>query len=161
MMFNEALQKLKSSRSLMKLALFSIFFLAIYTLIDSFNLSYREMILEYGMYLVIINVFINLLMALLSGLLMVLNTIMVDLKGIESKGANLSFVSILFRILTYGCTPCVIAFFANIGIAFSVMALPLAGLPYKLLSLVLILLGLVWTRYEINNTTCKIKAPTA
>ncbi|CAM2838005.1 hypothetical protein [Erysipelothrix tonsillarum] len=161
MMFNEALQKLKAPRTLIQWTLFTIFFFGIYTLIDSFNLSYRDMVLEFGIYLVIINVCLNLLMALLSGLLMVLNTIMVDLKGIESKGANLSFVSIIFGILTYGCTPCVIAFFANIGIAFSVIALPLAGLPYKLLSLVLILLGLGWTRYEINNTTCKIKAPTA
>jgi hypothetical protein len=50
----------------------------------------------------------------------------------------------------------VIAFFASIGIAFSVIALPLAGLPYKFISLILILIGLFWIRKEIDKP-CKVK----
>jgi hypothetical protein len=52
----------------------------------------------------------------------------------------------------------VIAFFAVIGITFSVAVLPFAGLPYKILALVLLVVGLVWLMYEIQNTKCKVPA---
>ncbi|MGE4378614.1 MAG: hypothetical protein AB7E16_01740, partial [Candidatus Izemoplasmatales bacterium] len=70
------------------------------------------------------------------------------------------FVSIfagLFGLLTYGCTPCVIAFFSTIGISFAVAALPLAGLPYKLIALVLLIVGFFWLKYESNHVKCKMK----
>lgn len=132
------------------------FFLVIYTLLDDFNMSYGQMQNDYGTYLVIINVSLNLLMAGLTALLLTLSTANIALKGKDTKGSNLGFLSILFGVLTYGCTSCVIAFFASLGIAFSVVALPLAGLPYKFVSLALILIGLWWTKREINTGVCKI-----
>jgi hypothetical protein len=96
-------------------------------------------------------------MSLLSALLLILSTAMATLKGKETISSNVSFVSVFFGILTYGCTPCVIAFLGSLGIAFSVTILPLAGLPYKIISLVLILIGLVWTYYEIEHGKCKVK----
>ena len=92
-------------------------------------------------------------MALLSAYLMSLSHWMFKVHGFNPKGENLSFVAILFGILTYGCTPCVIAFFASIGISFSVMVLPLAGMPYKIISLVLILIGIYWA----NKESCKVR----
>jgi uncharacterized membrane protein YccF (DUF307 family) len=80
-----------------------------------------------------------------------LSTAMVELKGKEGKSSNFGFLSVLFGFLTYGCTSCVIAFFASVGIAFSVIILPLAGLPYKLISLLLILIGLFWMSKEIEK----------
>lgn len=135
---------------------FFAFFMVIYTMIDGFNLSYPAMQEQYGSYLVAINILLNFMMALLSAMLLNLSTAMAALKGKESKGSNLSFVSVLFGILTYGCTPCVIAFFASVGIAFSVIALPLAGLPYKLISLLLIVIGILWTIREIKFGQCKV-----
>ena len=157
-MFTLALERLKTRSSILQGLGFMAIFILIYTIIDHNNLSYGEMASIYGSYLVYTNVTLNVLMAFLSALLLLLSTANAELKGKESLGSNLSFVSVLFGILTYGCTPCVIAFFASLGIAFSVMALPLAGLPYKFISIGLLVLGLIWTYYELQYGKCKVKA---
>ena len=156
-MLQEALKLLKTKKFMVQALLFSAVFMVMYSLIDSFNMSYSLMNKTYGTYLVVINIALNIIMAGLSALLMNLSSAMVLLKGQDSKGSNMSFVSILFGIFTYGCTPCVIAFFANIGITFSVFVLPLAGLPYKLVSLLLLSIGLWWTAREIEKGVCKVK----
>src|SRR5690554_1878111 len=155
-MFDEALKLIKTKKYLTSAFAFFVFFIAIYTLLDSFNLSYAQMQNQYGTYLVFLNVGLNIVMAGLTALLLTLSTANVALKGKDTKGSNLGFLSILFGVLTYGCTTCVITFFASIGIAFSVIALPLAGLPYKLISLLLILIGLWWTKREIDSGVCKV-----
>ena len=157
-MFTLALERLKTRSSILQGLGFMAIFILIYTIIDHNNLSYGEMASIYGSYLVYTNVTLNALMAILSALLLLLSTANAELKGKESFGSNLSFISVLFGILTYGCTPCVIAFFASLGIAFSVMALPLAGLPYKFISIGLLVLGLIWTYYELQYGKCKVKA---
>ena len=120
-------------------------------------MGYQEMADTYGLTLVITNIFLNIIMSFLSALLMNLSQAMVQLKGKEGKAQSFGFFSVLFGILTYGCTSCVIAFFASIGIAFSVAVLPLAGLPYKLISLILIMIGLIWIRHELNRGSCQVK----
>ncbi|HET6785948.1 MAG TPA: hypothetical protein VFH18_07980 [Erysipelotrichaceae bacterium] len=156
-MFNQAIQLIKTKKSLLQIIVFFIVFMIIYTFIDRNNISYTEMSQTYGNYLIYTNISLNLIMSLLSALLLILSTAMATLKGKETISSNVSFVSVFFGILTYGCTPCVIAFLGSIGIAFSVTILPLAGLPYKIISLVLILIGLVWTYYEIEHGKCKVK----
>ncbi len=138
-------------------AIFFILFMVIYTIVDGLNMSYPEMLEEFGLFLVILNIFTNILMSFLSAALMNLSTSMVELKGREGKGSTFGALSVLFGILTYGCTSCVIAFFASIGIAFSVIALPFAGYPYKIISLLLILIGIYWVIKEIQHGKCKIK----
>ncbi len=155
-MFEEVLALVKTRKYLIRGLAFFVFFLVIYTMLDGFNMSYQQMRYEYGSFLVMTNIGLNLLMAGLTALLLSLSTANVELKGKDTKGSNLGFLSILFGVLTYGCTTCVITFFASIGIAFSVIALPLAGLPYKLLSLLLILVGLWWTKREISHGLCKV-----
>lgn len=136
---------------------FLTFFMIIYTMLDGFNMSYDQMRETYGSGLVITNISLNFIMAFLTALLLNMSTANAALKGgKDTKGTNLGFISVLFGVLTYGCTPCVIAFFGSLGIAFSVIALPFAGLPYKLISLGLIILGLIWTRHEIKTSTCTI-----
>ncbi len=155
-MFIEAIAQIKTRKYIIQFMLFVALFLGLYFLIDYLNMSYAEMESTFGIYLVIINILLNLVMASLSALLMHLSTVMVALKGKEGKGTSLGFISILFGILTYGCTSCVIAFFASIGIAFSVIALPLAGLPYKFISLLLIAIGLWWMKRELIKGTCRV-----
>ena len=133
------------------------FFIIIYTIVDRLNMTYAEMREEYGSFLVVINIITNVIMSFLSALLLNLSTAMIALKGKGGKASNFGFFSIIFGVLTYGCTPCVIAFFASVGVAFSVIALPLAGFPYKLISLALLLLGLFWISKEIQNGKCKTK----
>jgi hypothetical protein len=136
--------------------LYFAFFMFIYTLVDSLNMSYEAMNLEFGFGLVIANIALNIIMALLSMVMLGLTSAQFDLSGKESNGSNLSIASVFFGILTYGCTPCVIAFFAAIGISFSVIALPFAGLPYKFISLAILLIGLIWVIRSIQKTTCPI-----
>ena len=156
-MFQIALERITHKKTVLQTLIFFTIFMVIYTLIDTNNLSYSLMAEQFGMVLVIVNISLNILMASLSALLLSLSTIMAQLKGKESMSSNLSFVSVLFGVLTYGCTPCVIAFFSSIGIVFSVITLPFAGLPYKLISLGLIVIGLIWTYYEIEHGKCKVK----
>ncbi len=155
-MFKQALSMQLSKKYIIQGSLFLVTFLLIYFIVDSLNMSYSEMRETYGVMLVVTNIALNIIMSLLSALLMNFSTAMVEIKGKEGKSTNFGFLSVLFGILTYGCTSCVIAFFASIGIAFSVIALPLAGLPYKLISLILIVIGLFWMSKEIEKP-CQIQ----
>ena len=155
-MLELVLQKQKEKKFIVMNAFFLLFFIGIYTLIDSFNMSYAEMISQYSIWLVILNIVINILMAALSTLMLTFSSAQFNFVGKESKASNLSFVSVLFGILTYGCTPCVISFFAAIGISFGVIALPWAGFPYKLISLAILILGLTWIITRLKKTNCPI-----
>lgn len=155
-MLNFVLRKQLSQKMLLLNFFYFVFFLGMYTVIDSFNMSYQEMATQYGNFLPILNVGLNIIMAIFSMAMMGLTSAQFDFSGRESQGSNMSFISVIFGILTYGCTPCVISFFSAIGIAFSVAVLPLAGLPYKLISLVLVILGFIWVVWSIQRTSCKL-----
>ena len=134
---------------------FFAFFLLVNLVIDNLNISYSEMQSQYSLGLVMTNIILNILMAGISAYLMMISSLQFSIIGKENKSQNFSFVSIIFGILTYGCTPCVVAFFASFGVAFSVYALPLANLPYKIISLGILALGIWFTHRELNKT-CKI-----
>lgn len=157
MMFSEILMMQKTRKYILQgLIVFSVF-LALYFLLDQLNIGYGEMIIEYGVFLVIINVLINIILALISAFMWNVSTALVSLTGKEGKGTFMSGFAYLFGLLTYGCTPCVIAFFSTIGITFAVAALPLAGLPYKFISILLLVAGFFWLKYEANHVKCKVK----
>ncbi|HRY77572.1 MAG TPA: hypothetical protein P5154_02280 [Candidatus Izemoplasmatales bacterium] len=151
-----AFAKLKTRKYLIQSVVFFTVFLVLYSMIDHLNLPYPEMIEIYGRSLVVINVLLNVVMSAAGAVLMALSGINVELRGKEGKGSNLGFFSVFFGMLTYGCTSCVISFFAAVGIAFSVVALPLAGLPYKLISLILVSIGLLWMVWEIKTGKCRV-----
>ena len=155
-MFQQALQLQKTPKYMIQGFILFILFMVIYTVVDGLNMSYKAMAIEYSELLVGVNISINVLMSLGSAALMNLSTAMVVLKGKEGKASTFGSISVLFGILTYGCTSCVIAFFASIGIAFSVAVLPFAGLPYKLISVLLIVIGLIWMYREIEHGVCKV-----
>lgn len=155
-MFQQALQLQKTPKYMIQGFILFVLFMVIYTVVDGLNMSYEAMAIEYSELLVGVNISINVLMSLGSAALMNLSTAMVVLKGKEGKASTFGSISVLFGILTYGCTSCVIAFFASIGIAFSVAVLPFAGLPYKLISVLLIAIGLIWMYREIEHGVCKV-----
>ncbi|NLW15671.1 MAG: hypothetical protein GX038_05380 [Erysipelothrix sp.] len=150
-------EQLKTRKVQREGIIFFLFFLLLFTIIDYLNMSYSEMMNTYSKLLVGINISLNVIMALGSAFLMILSSVMIKIKGIEPKGTNMGVISILFGTLTYGCTPCVIALFANFGITFSVIALPFAGLPYKFMTLGLVAIGIAWSLYDINRGACKVK----
>jgi len=155
-MIEIVLEKQKTKNYIIMNIIAFIGFMVIYSMIDLLNLSYSEMRIEYGTFLPIVNIFINIVMSALSALMITFSSALFHLTKKQGKGSNLSFVSIIFGMLTYGCTPCIIAFFAAIGITFSVAILPLAGLPYKLVSLVLVIIGMVWLLHSIKHIKCNI-----
>ncbi|MDX9807495.1 MAG: hypothetical protein RBS87_02875 [Acholeplasma sp.] len=155
-MLSLVLKKQTSVKYLVSFAIYAIFFMVIYFLLDSLNGGYYEMSVEYGQYLVYLNIGLNIIMSLVSAFMFNLSSALVDLTKKEGKGTFMTMFSVLFGVLTYGCTSCVIAFFAVIGITFSVAVLPLAGLPYKLISLGLLVIGFFWLVREIKRSQCKL-----
>ncbi len=155
-MLNQVLTKLKTKKYILSMVGYFLFFIALYTVLDYLNMSYKEMNNIYGVGLVIGNIALNTLMAAISAFLISATSAQFDFTKKQSKGANMSFVSIIFGIFTYGCTPCVISFLAALGISFSVVVLPLAGLPYKFISLGLLLIGLLWIMLSIKKSTCPV-----
>ncbi len=139
-----------------RVILFSLLFMLIYLIVDYLNMPYKEMMVTYGIGLVITNVILNFMMATLSGVLLALSEGLFQAKKAMLNGEKLSYIAVLFGLLTYGCTPCVISLFATLGITFSVMVLPMAGLPYKLISLVLIVIGIVWARTDLKRNSCEV-----
>lgn len=158
-MIKIAFQKLKERKYIIQGILFLFLFLAIYIILDYLN--YREAFPKPTNTWIILNLFIDLIMATASMLLMNLSTVMVELKSGSDKGSNLGFFSVLFGIFTYGCTSCVVTFLAAVGISFSPTIFPFIhvwyGIVYKLLSLVLLFIGLSIVLYNISKGTCKVK----
>lgn len=134
-----------------------ITFIVLYLLLDYLNMPYSEMKRKYGVHLVIINISMNLIIAYLSMKMLINSEKLWQSFKMKSKGESLSYISILFGIFTYGCTPCVISFLGSIGISFAIVTLPYQGLPYKLISLILVIIGYLWTQKESQRTSCNVK----
>lgn len=156
-LFTQILSMQKSKKYVIQGMVVFVVFLGLYIVLDQLNIGYGQMIKEYGVFLVVINVLINAFLAGMSALMWNISTALVSLTGKEGKGSFLTGFAYIFGLLTYGCTPCVIAFFSTIGITFAVAALPLAGLPYKMISILIVVLGFLWLKYETNHVKCKIK----
>jgi len=155
-MLSLVLQKQKSPKFILSFLIYTVFFIIIYFLLDTLNGGYFDMERDYGLYLVYINIALNIVMSVMSAVMFNLSSALVDLTKKEGKGTFMTMFSVLFGVLTYGCTSCVIAFFAVVGITFSVAVLPLAGLPYKLISMALLILGFFWLLREIKRSQCKL-----
>ena len=156
-MFTMILSMQKEKKYIIQGIIVFTVFIGLYTLLDQLNIGYAGMIAEYGLFLVILNIILNIVMAFISAFMWNISTALVKLTGKEGKGSFVSGLAVIFGMLTYGCTPCVIAFFSTIGLTFAVAVLPLAGLPYKLIALVLLILGFFWLKYESNHVKCKVK----
>ena len=156
-MFKTILSMQKEKKFIVRGLIVFTLFMVLYTMLDFLNIGYSEMIADYGFYLVFINVFVNLMMASLSAFMWNISSGLVILTGKEGKGSFSSGIAYIFGLLTYGCTPCVIALFSTIGLTFTVAVLPLAGLPYKFIAFGLLILGLLWLIYESNHIKCKVK----
>jgi len=157
-MLKDVLNLQTQKKYIISAVMFFAVFSVIYFLLDRLNGGYLKMQENYGIFLVIVNIFLNILMASISALMMNLSTAYMHLSGKEGKGTFFGNIAVFFGMLTYGCTSCVIAFFAAIGITLSVAVLPLAGLPYKIIALILLLVGFTWLLLEIKRGKCKVKA---
>lgn len=162
-MVNLAFKKLLDKKYLIQGIIFFLFFGLLYFILDYLNIrELNKNDITPSQLWFISNILLNLLMSFLAMLLLNLSNVMLELRINGDSGSNLGFFSIFFGILTYGCTSCVITFFAAIGISFIPSAIfPFIdvgyGILYKLLSLVLIVVGLLIVIYNIKYARCKIK----
>lgn len=136
-------------------SLMFVLYLVIFFTIDYLNMPYPEMIVQEGVVVTSLHIILNGVMASLSTYLFKLHEGIFQQIGREVKGNNTPIYAALFGILTYGCTSCVISFFAAIGIQLSIVALPWAGLPYKLISLLILVVG-IWFSLNQQKKVCKI-----
>lgn len=158
-MLQAVINEAKKKNNILYIILAFIFFLALYIFLDfEGNTNYIIMNENFGASIVALHIFINILIAILSSLMVNFSIINFKLTKIEPKGSNaIPFFTFIFGLLTFGCTGCVVAFFSAVGIAFSPIILPNGNLIWKLIALLLVILGFIWIMYSIQHTKCKIK----
>lgn len=155
-MFKAVLMMQKEKKYVISFFAYMSVFAVIYFMLDYLSGGYKPLVDDYGAYLVVINVSLNLVMAAISALMFNLSTAQVSLTRKGESTGYLSFVSVILGFFTYGCTSCMITFLGVLGISFGVYILPLHNLPYKLLGLLILIAAVVLQRYLINNAKCKI-----
>ena len=151
-------QATTSRNKLMFAALFVIF-VSLYIFLDfEGNTNYLMMTDQFGIGITLVHILINILIAVLTSIMVGFSIINYQLTNTEPIGSNaIPFFTFLFGILTFGCTSCVVAFLAAIGIAFSPIVLPNGNLLWKFAALGIVILGFIWVMYSIQHSKCKIK----
>jgi hypothetical protein len=149
----------KQTNNIIMMSLLFVFFLFLYIFLDfEGNTNYNVMTQTYGLIITLTHIFINVLIALLSSIMVGFSIINQKLTSKEPIGSNaIPFLSFIFGLLTFGCTSCVVAFLSAIGISFTPILLPNGNLLWKLLAFLFVFLGFIWIMYSIENTKCKIK----
>ncbi len=158
-MLRTVMNEAKSKNNILYLLIAFIIFFSLYVFLDfEGNTNYRIMNEEFGMGIVSLHIIINVLIAILSSTMVIFSIINFKLTKVEPKGSNaIPFFTFIFGLLTFGCTGCVVAFLSAVGIAFSPVILPNGNLLWKLIALLLVVIGFTWIMYSIEHTKCKIK----
>lgn len=158
-MLRAVISEAKTKKYILYFVFSFILFFGLYVFLDfEGNTNYSVMKAEFGILIVSIHIFINILIAVLSSVMVIFSIINFNLSKVEPKGSSaIPFLTFLFGLLTFGCTGCVVAFFSAVGIAFSPIILPSGNLIWKLVALLLVITGFVWIMYSIEHTKCKIK----
>lgn len=159
-MMSIILEKSKETKNILMYVGLFIFFMGLYIFLDfEGNTNYSIMTQNFGIVIVGIHIFINIIIAILSSLMVGFSIINHRLTSVEPKGSNaIPFLTFIFGLLTFGCTGCVVAFFTSVGIAFSPIILPAGNMVWKVMALFFVIIGFIWIVYSINKMKCKIKA---
>jgi hypothetical protein len=152
-------QQAKQRNNILLMVLLFLGFFALYVFLDfEGNTNYQLMTANFGIGVTITHIVINILIAILSSIMVAFSIINYKLTKIEPKGSNaIPFLTFIFGLLTFGCTSCVVAFLAAVGIAFSPLVLPNGNLIWKFVALLFVSLGFIWIMYSIQHTKCKIR----
>ena len=152
-------QEAKSKNNILMLISLFVLFFSLYAFLDfEGSTNYIVMTNNFGIGVTIVHIFINVLIAILTAIMVGFSIINYRFTKIEPKGSNtIPFLTFLFGVLTFGCTSCVVAFLAAIGIAFTPIILPNGNLLWKFAALLLVVIGFIWVMYSIQNSKCEIK----
>ena len=158
-MLNIIKQESLKKNNLFLIATLFIFFFGLYVFLDfEGNTNYTNMISKFGILVVITHIFINLIIAVLTSIMVGFSIINYKLNKVEAKGSNaIPFITFMFGLLTFGCTSCVVSFLGAIGIAFTPYVLPNGNLIWKIGALLFVIIGFIFVMYNIQNTKCKVK----
>jgi hypothetical protein len=153
------LQKQKEQKYVLLFGIMWVFMYGLYLFLDILYYgSLNEMISTLSLGLVIVHQAVNLLISLIVTVMLSFSQIQLSLTKTEPLGGNsIPFLSFIFGLLTFGCAPCVITFLAAIGIAFTPIVLPFGNLIWKLILIGLMIGGLGFVLWRIQNTVCEIK----
>lgn len=158
-MLNLVMKQAKSKTNIILLVILFFLFFGLYVFLDfEGNTNYQVMSENFGIGIVLLHLFINVLIGILSSVMVTFSIINYRLTKVEPVGSNaIPFLTFLFGVLTFGCTSCVVAFLSAVGIAFTPLVLPSGNLLWKLGALGFVILGFLWIMYSIEHTKCKIK----
>lgn len=131
-----------------KIGFIFLVYLTIFLTLDYLNMPLKNMMENQGTFITLLHKLMSLLLASLSTYLFYLHEDIYKHLQKEVAGSNTPIYAALFGVLTYGCTPCVVSFFASLGIHITVIALPWAGLPYKVISLLILFIGIFITKKQ-------------
>jgi hypothetical protein len=159
-MLQLAFKKQLEKKLLIQNIIVFVLMMVIYSMLD--YLGYRDATqngLTNPTGIIVANVIINIFLSALTTLTIGLSTANVQIMGREVRGSGFfPTLAIILGFITFGCTSCVITFFASIGITFLASASALAGngIWFKLGALGLLIIGLVFVSIMISKATCKI-----
>ncbi len=158
-MLNIVWQKQKEKKNIMILSGFFIFIYGLYFFLDWLAYgSFEALFADWSPALFIVHQGFNIAMASLAALMLSLSQIKLSVYKTEPLGGtSIPFLSFIFGLLTFGCAPCVIAFFAAFGIAFSPIVFPMGNLLWKVILLSLMFVGFLYILYSIDKGVCKPK----
>lgn len=158
-MLTLVLQKQKEQKYLLLFGIMWVFMYGLYLFLDILYYgSLNEMVATLSIGLVVVHQAVNLLISFIVTVMLSFSQIQLSLTKTEPLGGNsIPFLSFIFGLLTFGCAPCVITFLSAIGIAFTPLVLPFGNLVWKLILIVLMVGGLGFVLWRIQNTVCEIK----
>lgn len=87
----------------------------------------------------------TLLLDVINGLLISMMIVLaISSRALARSGATCSSASVLVGVFTAGCPTCVVPLAGTFGLVFFAGSLPLLGLEFQLLSVVVLAVGLIW-----------------
>lgn len=145
-------QQHKEPKSLLINLGFFLTFLLIYVLLDiNGNESYANLLALEGMTTLVLHIIFTVLLAFASSVVMTWSYLSIQLFKKDNVVTNIPFLGVAIGFLTFGCTPCVVAFLSIFGITFVPLILPMANLLFKVLTLILIVFSGALTWYFVNK----------
>ncbi len=151
-------QEQKKLKNMLGLTAVFLFIYGLYFFLDALAAGgLVELMQDWSLALFAVHQVFNIAMALLAALMVSLSHIKLKMFNTEPKGAtSIPFFSFIFGLLTFGCAPCVIAFFSAIGIAFTPIVFPHGNLLWKVILLFLLTIGFLWILRSVDKGTCKL-----
>lgn len=129
----------------------------LYTALDNYGYqSYTMLFQAFGWLTLTLTILLNILISLISGYSVHLALSQLPIKN---SGSSMSIGAIGNSIAAVfaGCASCGVNILAAIGISFALPVITPGAIEYKLLALVIVLIGYAIISYRIKHSVCEVK----